>query len=219
MPTTIDSVLGTSYIYWQDFQARAKSFGCTLAIENWLQPELEATVALASRLVDAHCSRDFAPDAITENHAFNLGTRRTQINRPPVVQLLEFKVQTAPNVYATFNLNSILVNNQEGYLEVNTLALATGLTSPVIMLGIHEPQAVFTYKSYQSIPTKVTAATGFIAAKIANEGYMSGLIAQGLQSVTDAEQSLSRVVVDTDIYEIPPFAVLLLTEFTRPVVA
>lgn len=215
MPPSVDTIFGTSYLELQAFKDRAWAFGCSQAITGANDTNLVALLAMASRAIDSHVGRDFLPDTRTENHSFNLDTRRTQLNNPPVMELIEFKLQVSPTGYAVFPANAVLINNQEGYLELATLSLATSLAPSLITLGINEPQAVITYKSYQDVPKNVAAATGWIAADMANDSRLQVFLQPGLQSVSEGDVSYTRAADMLDEYAIPPRAEKLLSTFIR----
>jgi len=192
MPT--DSVLGTCYVDPDYFTDNAAALGCEPAIARLDSDQLTALIALASREVDNHCGRTFTPDPISENHRFDLATRRISVNSPPVIEIISFHIRIATQVVSTFDVENVLINNQENYLELASLAAIASqqLTSQVIALGITEPQVEVTYRSYQSVPQSVAAATAILAAFRANESFANSAIAPGISSVRSREQQITR---------------------------
>jgi hypothetical protein len=194
MPTATDSVLGICYVEPDYVVNNAAALGCEQAIAPLDTSQLTALIALASREVDNHCGRTFTPDPISENHRFDPATRRISVNNPPVIELISFNIRIAPQVVSTFDVANVLINNQENYLELASLAAIASqqLTSQVIALGITEPQVEITYRSYQSVPQAVAAATALVAAFRANESFASAAIAPGIASLKSREQQITR---------------------------
>jgi len=216
-PLTVDPIYGPCYIDPMTFKADAPMYGCARAIGYLTDDQITRLVALTSREVDNYCGRTFTPDPIIENHKFDQTTRRVSPNCPPVIQLNRFDVQIAPTVISTFQPADVLINNQENYLELATLAAIASqqLTSTVVALGITEPQVWIEYLSYQDVPKSVAAATALAAAWKANESYGASAIVPGFQVIKSKEQELERNTKYTWGDGIPNEAKNLLRSVTR----
>lgn len=231
-----DSLLGPQYISVANLQSRATAFGCAKAIAAMTSGELEALVALASRAVDGHTGRQWADGTvITENHKWDMVTRRVRVNQPPILTLVSYVLRTSPAQVATFSVTPITndaggnpvafgpiyYNREENYLELASLAVASSLTTPLISLGMFEPNVEIKYTSYSTAPQAVVSAAGLIAADMANSGYLAsmGLLSGNIQSVETGNQSIERAVPLPDAYPLPPIAVMLLANITRPAIA
>ena len=215
MPVS-DLVLGLCYMDPQAFIDRAALFGAQTAIAGMTAEDLVPLAAMASRAIDAHCGRDFSPASIIETHKWNPLTRRISVNRPPVMTLSSFKFITTPGQEWEMDTDAVLVSNQENYLELATLAGVESVITTIASLGITETQVEVTYLSYQSIPQKVAAACGFTMAKMANQGYSSAQVPDGISRVelpAGLKVARSNTSVDTEL--LPPIAKTLLSEFVR----
>src|SRR5258708_7037112 len=122
MPITTDSVFGICYIEPDYLSNNAAALGCEQAIAGLDNSQITSLIALASREVDNYCGRTFTPDPISENHRFDPATRRISVNNPPVSELISFNIRIAPKVVSTFDVDNVLINNQENYLELASLA-------------------------------------------------------------------------------------------------
>ena len=221
-----DSVLGTCYIPVSAFKVKARSFGCNVSTSLFGYTDLVAAVALASRLVDAYCGRQFDGATIYENHKFSMETRRIYPVNPPVVNLTTYSIQTAPGSYQTvlttpvltdagsnnISYGAIVYSQQENYLELASLAVITAITPVLISLGITEPQVRIAYTSYGSVPAQVATATGLIAAAVCNESRANDLAPVGLNSISTEDQSVSRMTLPPSV-GIPERAELLLRRY------
>jgi hypothetical protein len=220
MPTpTIASVLGSSYLDKDFFIANARTFGVQALIGDWSSNDVLGALTNASRMVDAFTRKSFDPAAITEQHNWNPGTRRTKVNQPPIMELISYQIRTSPGTVSTFELNTIYINNQENYVELASLSLAGSLTSQMISLGMTTPIVEITYKSYQSVPSQVAAAVGFTAADIINRSASNDLLPAGLASVKDGDMAISRHGLAGQSETIPDRAKDLLQIYSRIAVA
>ena len=217
MATTSDSVLGLSYMDAADFTLRAGAFGCSAVMANFTSDYITAIMAVASRAVEAHCGRDFTPGDRVEQHVWNYTTRRIKLNAPPVASVSSYKIIVGPGLSANISTSSIYVNNQENYIEVALLALAGTLVSPIATLGLQTPIVEITYKSLQTVPQSVIAATGFTAADIINESASNMSLTPGLKTIKieglEVTKDNRRYGV-TD-WPLPPMARMLLSGVTR----
>jgi hypothetical protein len=216
MPLEADNILGVCYLAPEEFLSRARLFGAGMSINGLNAEGVKPVLAMASRAIDAHCGRSFTPDAITENHRWNGATRRISVNQPPVMTLSTYRLRTAPSQVQSFNVADVLINNQENYLELATLAAAVGMTGDLLGLGLCEAQVEVTYLSYQAIPQAVAAACGFTAAKMANMGYVSAQVPDGFQKISLGGFNATRAGLGAgDALEIPPMAQQLLSAYRR----
>lgn len=190
MPLPSDDIFGVLYLSPDDFIARARAFGVSVA--GMTPDELTPTIAAASRLVDAKVARQFLPDAIVETHRFNMETRRVSVNQPPVMALESFAIRFAPGAVANFQVGDVLVSNQENYLELASLALSSDITGVLYPVGISEPQAEIRYRSYQQVPQAAALATGFITADLLQKAEANDLLPAGLTRSKVGSEDLSR---------------------------
>src|SRR5437016_236070 len=141
MPLPSDDIFGSIYLDPDGFLARAKSFGVDLTGQT--ADDVKPTLALASRAVEGFMGgRTFTPDSIEELHRWDERTRRISVNQPPVMTLESFEIIFAPGSPPSsysFPPDEVLVNNQENYLEVASLAVETGLVMTNIA-AVREPQ-------------------------------------------------------------------------------
>jgi hypothetical protein len=208
LPT--DDLFGSLYLSEDAFIQRARSFGVSVA--EMVPDDLTPTLAVASRLVESHTGRRFLPDAVSETHKFDQNTRRVSVNQPPVMELVSYQIEFAPGAVATFRPSDVVVNNQENYLELASLALATGIAGVIYPVGITDPLAQVTYKSYQDVPSDVAAATGFIAARLLQQAEANELLPAGLSRSKVGSEDLSRAGDEQDI---PLMAARLLRRYQR----
>lgn len=218
MPLALDDLLGACYIDPQDFLDRAAFFGAQVSIQGKTADDLKPLAALASRAIDAHCKRSFTPDSIIEIHKWVPRTRRISVNQPPVMTLEEYKIITAPGQSSAFDVGTVLINNQENYLELASLAVAGSLVTTTIALGVTEAQVQVKYKSFSAVPQKVIAACGFTMAKMANEAYASSQIPDGITRVKTTGLDVTRKASVDDTRLLPPIAETLLQSLTPIVV-
>ena len=185
MPITypVSDLFGLAYLDAQSFRNNAGLFGARIALSNFPKDENDSSIvtlaASASRVIDSICGRHFKPDPISENHPFDFRTRRTRVNSPPVVNLSSYAIRTGAGTVSSFPLNSLYINNEESYIELLSIALAYGLTSQILTLGMNEPQVEITYTSFQTPPAEVSLACGYVMAELANKGFVDGLVPAG----------------------------------------
>lgn len=216
MPLELDDILGVLFLSPEAFTARARSFGVDL---TGVQPEeVKSTLALASRAVEAHCGRSFAPDSLTETHRWDPRTRRVSVNQPPVMAVESFSIKYAPGASADIRIADVIVNNQANYLEVASLSVIAGLPAAVEALELTEALVEVKYKTYQAVPPAAAAATGFVAAHFLQQSEANDMLPAGLvrSKVGSEDLSRSRAAAETDI---PLAAQLLLRQFRRIAIA
>jgi hypothetical protein len=208
MPLPFDDIFGVIYLDPDSFIARAKSFGVDAA--GLSADDVKPTLALASRAVEAHMGgRTFTPDAVEEMHRWDGRTRRITVNQPPVMELESFEIIFSPGSPPSsfsFAPTDVLVNNQENYLEVASLALSTGLVM-TSLASVSEPQVVVRYKSYQTVLPAVAAAVGWAAAKFIQQAEAAAMLPAGLTRSKVGSEDLSR---KDDDFDLPLMAKMLL---------
>lgn len=231
MPLQEDPILGFSYLSVEDFKARAAVFGCAAAIAK-VEGDgvLLSLLAAASRDIDAEVGRDFLSGQVSENHKFDLASRRVRINRPPLVGLVSYRLRTGAGLVSSFavtpvttdgvnnvSFGAIYYNRQENYLELSSLAMAGSMTTTLVSLGLAEPQVEIVYTSLQDVPKQVIAATGYAAAAIINEGLANQIIAPGLASykADDVEVRRAAPVAEAQSRALPPRVKALLRGLSR----
>lgn len=230
MPLDEDPILGYSYLAVDAFKERAQTFGCAPAIAGMQDPAILSLLAAASRAIDAEVGRDFLGGQVSENHRFDLATRRIKINRPPLISLLSYRLRTGAGLVSSFNVTpvsndgvndvsfgAIYYNRQENYLEISSLAMASGMTTTLVSLGLSEPQVEIVYTSLADVPKQVVAATGYTAAVLINESLANKMIAPGLASIKadDVEIKRARSISTGGETSIPPIARSLLKGLSR----
>ena len=237
MPAPVsDSILGTIYLDATAFLNSAGIYGCARPVAAYTNTQVISLLALASRQVDAFTLREFTPGTITENHTYSPNTRRIFPNQPPVMSLISYAIQLTPGaapapVTLTPVINGygggsdygvsyggVIYNRSENYLELDTLASIATLTPQLVSLGMLEPQVIIQYQSYQAVPAGVQGATGYIAAQIANNARLAGLLIPGLQSISELTQTFTRSTGPA-LPTIPLEAQLLLQRYVRPSIA
>src|SRR5262249_25759714 len=202
--------LGTLYVVPADFKARLKVYGCQKAYDalgaDAGDALIEEFIAAASRQIDAYAQQlGFSPDdQFSENHPFDLRTRRVSVNNPPVFDLLSFAIRTGPGAVTNFTLTPtsngpdgtvvswgpIHYNRQENYLELSALSVVGNQIATLITLGLMEPQAEFKYKQAPLKPA-VAAATAWQTALLLNESYRESQVGAGVRSMSTPELSVS----------------------------
>jgi hypothetical protein len=207
MPLPSDNLLGLIYLPPADFTARARSFGAD--VTGVEVPELKATLALASRAVEAWLGgRTFNPDALFEQHRWRPETRRVSVNQPPVMELVSFGVRYAPGQgLVTYRVEDVVVNNQENYLELAALGPAD-VGAGAIVASV--PLVEVRYKSYQQVPDAVVAAVGFTAADLLQRALSYEMLPAHLTGSKIGSQTLSRSA------ERPPDIPLIAQMLLRP---
>lgn len=210
MPLPSDNLLGVIYLPPADFIARARSFGAD--VTGVEEPELKATLALASRAVEAHLGgRTFIPDALFEQHKWCPETRRVSVNQPPVMELVSFGVRYAPGQgLVEYRVADVVVNNQENYLELAALGPAD-VGAGAIVASV--PLVEVRYKSYQQVPDAAVAAVGFTAADLLQRALSYEMLPAHLTRSKIGNQDLSRAAEAPP--DIPHFARLLLEPLKR----
>ena len=208
MPLPVHPSLGTMYLEAVEFRAKAKAYGCGKALEGLGEADntlLEEVIALASRQIDAYCEAQGFGDEqeFSENHRFNFATRRIIVNNPPVVELISFGVRTGPSSLTAFVLTPVqngpdgepiawgpvYYNRQENYLELSGLSVA-GNSTPLITLGLMDPQAEIKYRNGPVKPN-VIAATGWQASRLLNAIFVENQVGGGIRSMSTPELSIS----------------------------
>lgn len=210
MPLPSDNLLGLIYLPPADFIARARSFGAD--VTGVEEPELKATLALASRAVEAHLGgRTFVPNALFEQHRWRPETRRVSVNQPPVMELVSFAVRYAPGAgLVEYNVADVVVNNQENYLELAALGPADIGSAALVASS---PVVEVRYKSYQQVPDSVVAAVGFTAAELLHRALANEMLPAHLTGSKIGSQTLSRSAERPP--DVPHIAQMLLRPLQR----
>jgi hypothetical protein len=221
-----DAIFGQLYLDSDDFKARALSFGVTAdALKYVTTPNdvnLISAIAVASRKIESVTARTFLPDQITEQHLWNADTHRIVVNQPPVLSLDSFQIAYGPQGIATFATNTIMINNQQNYLELTSLVATTFTLVPaLIALGTDQPIVIVKYKSYQTVPYEIKAACGITAAAMINQAYKNRQIVPGVASIRLGDQQVASFnpFLNTNDYGIPSEAMMLLSRYTRIAIA
>lgn len=189
MALDTDDVLGSTYIDVADFEDRAGMFGVGLALPD-SDSTIAAYLAAASRFVDARCNRRFDPDVVyTEQHKWNFETRRVFPYNAPVSAISDYRIYVGPSTYATIPTSAIFVNNSFRFVEVASLTAATSLTSQLLSIGLFEPFVQITYQSTTDVEPHIALATGYIAAAMMNQSYLSASLPPGVKSIKIGSQA------------------------------
>lgn len=240
MPLPVHDTLGTMYLAPADFAKKVRAYGCAKAYaalnddaENSILSEL---IAMASRQIDAYCeSQGFGPEqAFSENHTFDLRTRRVFPNNPPVVELLSFGIRTGPGNLTTFQLTptnngpdgspvswgAIHYNRQENYLELSSLSVAGNTVSTLISLGLMHAQAEIRYKNSTSLRPNIAAATAWQTAFLLNANNTDNSVGPNVRSITSPEMSVTfetrpKAQANDPAGAMHPMAVQLLAQTNR----
>lgn len=217
LPTDIVDMFGQSYISIEQFKAVAGSFGASVAILGMDDNDIQSLLSQSSRAVEAACQgKNFSGGVIVENHKWDTVSRRIRVNSPPVAELVQYQIQTAPGQFTTFPNSAVYINNQESYIELAALTVAGALTSQLLSLGLMEIQCIVQYKSYQTVPQKIKMATGMIAADLAQRAKAALIVIPGLNSMSTVDKNVSRAtpVLRPGDWPIPDYAQVILNEFT-----
>jgi len=230
-----DPILGVSYIDPEYFLQNARIFGCERAVEGLNAPEALPLLASASRRIDAELGRNFLPDEIQENHAFDSATRRCEVNCPPLLSLVSFKIRNSAGLVTSYAVTpvsddgenniifgSIFYNRQLNYLELASSAIQS---SEAAAVGIAETQVEIVYTSYADVPKEVAAATAYLAAHLLNEAKANNTIAPGIASLKADDVEVKRLAQSGSSFSsrldesLPAIVKSLLSPFTRVVLA
>ncbi len=199
-------LFGASYLNGQDFLDNAATFGCAALVVGYDATGVSSMLAAASREVDVELGRSFSADLIAENHRWDGATRRVKVNQPPVIELQRFSIRVGAGLRSSFTVTpvetddagnpvrfgTVYYNREENYLEVTSLALAGSLVSPIVTLGLTDPQVEIAYKSLPVVPYEVMLAVGYTAAYWLSEAVAASMIPQGLASLRDDDTEVKR---------------------------
>lgn len=110
----------------------------------------------------------------------------------PVVSIQSAYFQLGAGITASIDIDAILINNTQRYMEVAALALAMTFTTDLLALGLVEPLLVFNYTAgYADIPDGVKIATMLaVGAQIASMRMVEDGFA-GLHSFTVGSYTVS----------------------------
>ena len=246
MPLIQHDTLGALYVDPTDFKLRVKVYGCAKAYTELEDDDddtlLSEFIALASRQIDAYAqTQGFDPEAeFSENHKFNLGTRRITVNNPPVVDLLSFKIRTGPQSVVTFTLTpvgngpddnplswgAVYYNRQENYLELSALSSEGASVSSLLSLGLMEVQAEILYRNGEALKPNIAAATAWQTAFLLNQTTTQNTVAANVKSMSTPEMSVTFSDTLQTIRKgnaqadaMHPMAVQLLTQSQRIAIA
>lgn len=212
MALVAHDIFGQLYYEVDKFRLGAAAFGVKAAVAAMSDDEIETLIALASRSVDAYAAASgFTPNAeITENHKFDVKTRRVFVNNPPVVELTAFQLRVGPQQLATIavtpiskdpgdnnvGFGSIFYNRQERYLELSSWSVVVGVTPAVISLGLMEVQAEIKYRNRPTgadgVDPLIAAATAYQSAYLVGAARVDNAIAPGIASMSTPEVSMTR---------------------------
>lgn len=146
--------------------ACVRNLGTGLPLDGLTDTDIAGLIEEAEALIDSEAGLDeragvgFASGTHTEAQAWDFATRRVYPASFPVpvlsVQSFEVVVSkqqgSTQEVYATIDPTLVIIQNDEGYLEVLSLALALYSLAPVLtQLGLVQPFARFTYAAGYSI--------------------------------------------------------------------
>lgn len=189
MPLEFDDVLGVTYLDVFDFVDRAAMFGVNVALPD--NDDLTAAyLAAASRYIDARCHRAFDPDTeYTEQHNWDPTTRRIYPGNAPVSSISSYRIYVGASTYSIIPTNALFINNNGGYVEVTSLATAGSLISQLLLIGLYEPIVQITYKSLTDVKPNIALATGYIAATMMNQSYLSSSLPTGVKSIRVGSQA------------------------------
>ena len=213
-----DLIFGISYLSASEFIARKAAFPVTDNAVPTDKASLLAQLAAASRLVDQITGKSFVPDEdITEQHMWNAETRRIRVSQPPIASISSFQIFIGPATYANFLSSDLFVNNDIGYVEVASLAMASSILTPALSsLGI-DPVVKIVYKSVAEVPPHVKLATGYIAAQAMEKAFVHSEMPSGIQEIVIGGNTKVRRFDSSgsknnkDIFsDIPDVAMLLL---------
>lgn len=153
----------TVYLTPEEWQAMATG----IDFSGLTDPEMEALIARASRLVNAYVGQSLLlTEYENEQHPWR-HTRRVYLYNWPVTEVTAVRIRIGAETTATLQASEIYTNNTGHYIEASTLALAFGVTPSIISLGLYEPEVEVDYSAgYETIPDDVKDATAIIASSL-----------------------------------------------------
>lgn len=183
-PLQSDLVFGPVYLDPQEFLAAQSVFGVKQSLPADRSVIL-GFLAAASRWVEAKTGRVFVPDQeFDEQHDWDSVSRRITVNNPPVLSITSYQIYTGVSSFATFQTNTLAINNQLNYIELTSLAAAGNLTSMLLTMGLFRPYVRIVYKSMASVKPNIKLATGYLAANLINKAFIDNNFAVGLKKIS-----------------------------------
>lgn len=180
--SVVYELFGIPYLDAENFRFNANVFGvgmpldCAYPATTEGNQKLALVLQAASRMIDAHTCRDFSPENRSEQHEFNFVSGRISVNNPPVAEIVNFRIIYSPGNYQQFTADDFYINNQLSFIELTALTAGFGIVTEILKLGLTNPVAEITYKSYQDVPKPVSLACGYQAAKMINEGFVDATL-------------------------------------------
>lgn len=202
MPLQNHPDFGPLYLDPNAFVSAAAMFGVEKALPDDLGL-IQSFLASASRWIEAQTGKVYVPELDTvEQHRWDPVTRRITVNNPPVLSVSSYKVFTGADTFATFQSNTLVINNQENYVELTAMAAVGNLTPGLLTLGLTEPFVEITYKSFNSVKFNIKLATGYVAARMMNSALVEGQIPFGIKSIKiGSSAQITRNEPETGFYQ------------------
>ena len=178
---SIPEIFGVAYFDAEKFRQSATLFGVGKALADYPDTDdgnqkLTFVLQAASRMIDTFCSKEFTPGDISEVHELDLETWQFRVNNPPVVSISSCVIRYAIDGVFTVQPDKIFINNQKNYMEITRMIDGSLSLLEAIGTEIAGPQVEITYKSLQSVPSKVQLATAYQAGHLINTGYVDATL-------------------------------------------
>lgn len=184
MALSADTVFGTSYLTPEEFASAALMFGLQQSLPS--DPDtIQGFLSAASRWLEAQTNKSYDPDeTFTEQHDWDMVTRRIVVNNPPILSISSYVIYTGVSTFATFPTNSLAINNQLNYVELTSLTAAGNLTSMLLTMGLFQPYVQIAYKGIASVSKNIKLATGYLAAILINRSFLDQSMTPGIKSIS-----------------------------------
>lgn len=208
MPLDENNTFGVCYLSVDEFKEASGMFGIASLPDD---PVIKAQLAAASRWVEAICNRKFVPDQeFEEQHDWDPVSRRVAVNNPPVLEVISYKIYTGVGTFSTFGTNALVLNSQQNYVELASLAAAGNMTSALLSLGLTQPYVLIKYKSLASVKPNIKLATGYLAATLMNRAHVEANFPAGLRSMSVGGGASVTRAEGKSMEEVPQMAKILL---------
>lgn len=151
---------GDGYITADEFRATETGIDLT-GIDD---TALGKITAVASRMAEEEAGASWVSGvSYTERHEWRFASRRVYVRNWPVTAITGAKIYIGADVYATLTVSDFVINNEQRYLELASLASATSLTPELLTLGLAEPIIEVTYTAgLSTVPYRVKLAVALI---------------------------------------------------------
>lgn len=123
---------------------------------------LRSYLALAAALADAFCATDLGIARSVERHPWAVPSRRVWPNHLPVLSVDDLRVFISAQQFGTIQSDDIFVANDDGFVEVVSLATVTYTLTPVLVnmsMAMNIAQLTYTHGYGVVVTDETLAAT------------------------------------------------------------